>query len=189
MCEVATHLFSFLWANLYGVHTNRSSVLFSLSFENVCFATNLCVVVCLFVCSIHSSALKSFGFHRQASCAPVQFRRRRNRFESGLLEQSSSCNFDLSQKNASSSMEDLEINNPLKCSLDSSYVFHLNSWNLQTDHWVDAWNVLEDQEFEFVTANHLLLKIKICWLHPGTWIIHDRKELEATLRNISKFEQ
>jgi hypothetical protein len=51
-----------------------------------------------------------------------------------LLEQSSSCNFDLSQKNASSSIEDLEINNPFKCSLDSSYVFHLNSWNLQTDH-------------------------------------------------------
>ncbi len=96
----------------------------------MCFATNLSVVVCLFVCSIHSSTLKSFGFHRQASCAPVQFRRRRNRSERGLIEQSSSCNFDLSKKNASSSIEDLEINNPLKCSLDSSYVFHLNSWNL-----------------------------------------------------------
>jgi len=41
--------------------------------------------------------------------------------------------------------------------------------------------VREDQEFELVTANHLLLKIKICRLHPGTWIIHDRKELEVAL--------
>jgi len=154
----------------------------------VCFATNLSVVVCLFLCSIHSSALKPFGFHGQASCAPVQFRRRRNRSERGLLEQSSSSNFDLNKKNASSSIEDLEINNPLQCSLDSTYVFHLNSWNLQTDHWVDSWNVREDQEFELVTANHLLLKIKICRLHPGTWIIHDRKELEVALWNISKFE-
>jgi hypothetical protein len=48
--------------------------------------------------------------------------------------------------------------------------------------------VLEDQEFELVTANHLLLIIKICRLHPGTWIIHDRKELEAAFRNVSKFE-
>ncbi len=48
--------------------------------------------------------------------------------------------------------------------------------------------MLEDQEFEFVTTDHLLLIIKICRLHPGTWIIHDRKEHEAALRNISKFE-
>jgi hypothetical protein len=48
--------------------------------------------------------------------------------------------------------------------------------------------VLEDQEFELATANHLLLIIKIFKLHPGTCIIHDRKELKAALRNISKFE-
>ncbi len=155
----------------------------------MCVLCNQFICCGLFVCVQHTQfRIKVLWIPQTSIMCSSQFRRRRNRSERELLEQSSSCNFDLSKKNASSSIEDLEINNPLKCSLDFAYVFHFNSWNLQTDHWVDTWNVLEDQEFELVTANHLLLIIKICRLHPGTWIIHDRKELEAALRNVSKFE-